>query len=107
MSCGSYTFLPELYDIFGREATIKFLDVFAGCKLRVPRLEKLEVLARDTSIYMRIENVSDRQKPAVIKSLAEEYESSEDRIRSYYASTKVKLEQEYGFKVRRVKRAKG
>lgn len=107
VSCGSYTFLPELYDIFGREATIKFLDVFAGTRIKVPKLEKLEALARDTAIYVRIENVSNRQKPAVVKSLAEEYELNEDRIRSIYASTKVKIEQEYGFKIRRVKSVRG
>ena len=43
VSSGDYTFLPELYDIFGRDTTIKFLDVFAGCKIEVPKVEKLEL----------------------------------------------------------------
>ena len=98
VSSGKYTFLPELYDIFGREATIKFLELFSGCKLAVPKLEKLEKLSRNSVVYVRVEQASKRNKPAVIKDLAEEYEVTEDRIRSIYMKTKKKLEKDLGFK---------
>lgn len=99
VSSGDFTFLPELYDIFGREVTIRFLEIFAGCRIRVPKLDKLEALARSTAIYVRLEQVSVRQRQMVIKTLAEEYELTEDRVRTLYAKTKAKLEQELGFKV--------
>ena len=97
VSSAKYTFLPELYDVFGREATIKFLDVFAGCSLRVPKINKLERLAMESSIYVRVERVTPRRRQVVIKALAEEYEVTDDRIRNIYHKTKKKLEKEFGF----------
>ncbi len=98
VSSGRYTFLPELYDIFGREATINFLEIFSGCTLKVPSVQKLEKLARDVTVYTRIERAPGNQKSAIVKALATDYELTEDRIRSLYAKTKVKLEDELGFK---------
>ncbi len=99
VSSGSYTFLPELYDIFGRDETIKFLEIFQGCSLSVPKAEKLEKLARDVSIYTRVERApTSASRTVIIRRLAEEYELLEDRIRTIYAKTKVKLEDELGFK---------
>ena len=99
VSSGSYTFLPELYDIFGRDATIKFLEVFQGCRLSVPKAEKLEKLAREVGIYTRVERApTSKSRAVVIQRLAEEYELTEDRVRSIYARIKVKIEDELGFK---------
>lgn len=103
VSSGKYTFLPELYDIFGREATIQFLEVFAGCRIRVPKLDKLEALARATAIYVRIRQARPRQRPAIIQILAEEYDLTEDRVRSIYHNISESLEQELGFKLIRGK----
>lgn len=99
VSSGKYTFLPELYDIFGREATIRFLEIFAGCRVKVPKLDKLETIARSTAIYVRVSQVSEKRKPSIIKALAEEYELTEDRIRSIYNRTKKHLEDDLGFKL--------
>ena len=99
LSTGNYTFLPELYDVFGRETTIKFLEVFAGCRLSVPRVEQLEKLARDVAIYIRIDKASSDQQPIIIHTLAEEYELDETRVRAIYAKTKVKLEVELGLQI--------
>lgn len=95
---GNYTFLPELYDIFGREATIDFLEIFAGCKLAVPKVEKLEKLAKEAVIYIRIEQSPRRRRFAVVKSLAEEYNTTEDRINKIYLKAKDKFD-ELGFSV--------
>ena len=96
---GKYSFLPELYDIFGRESTIKFLELFSGCRFYVPKVEKLEKLARKAEVYVRIEQVSAKQKPSVIRSIAEEYDLTEDFVRQIYVDAKVDLEDGYGFKV--------
>lgn len=97
VTSGQYTFLPEIYDIFGKEATIKFLEVFAGCRLQIPSVSKLEVLARDTSIYVRIESATAAQRASVIHALADQYDLVEDRIRDIYAETKSKIENDLGF----------
>ncbi len=99
VTCGRYTFLPELYDIFGRENTIKFLEIFAGCNLYVPGVDKLEKLAKNSEIYIRIEQVSEQQKPSVITTIAEEMDISEDRVRTVYVDTKISIEDLHGFKV--------
>lgn len=99
VSAGNYTFLPELYDIFGREETIKFLEIFQGCTLSVPKADKLEKLAREVSIYTRIERApTSKSRSTIVRRLAEEYELTEDRVRSIYAKTKVHLEDRLGFK---------
>ena len=107
VSSNKYTFLPEIYDIFGRETTIKFLELFAGCAIKVPRMEKLEKLARDTAIYVRIEQASPSQQAQLIHTLADEYDLTEDRVRRVYAATKVFLEDELGYRVIRRDKRRG
>lgn len=97
VASGKYTFLPELYDIFGRESAIRFLEVFAGCRIRVPTIKRLEELARATEIYVRVEKATPNQRVGIVKVLAEEYEVTEDRIRTIFAKTKVLLEDKLGF----------
>jgi len=71
----------------------------------VPSTAKLEKLARDTMVYFRIERVEECQRPKVVQALALDYDISEDRVCRIYAKTKVKLEDELGFKaVRRNRR---
>jgi len=99
VSSGKYTFLPELHDIFGKEATIKFLDVFAGCTVKVPKVETIEKLARDAEIYIRIEQAPYSQQASIISELSLANDITHDRVRTIYARIKVKLEEFYGFKV--------
>lgn len=99
ISESKYSYLPELHDIFGRDATIKFMEIFSGCTVRVPSIKKLSQTARAVVIYVRIEQAKSNAQLAIVKALAEEYEITEDRVRSIYAKTKVKLEDELGFKV--------
>ncbi len=97
VSSGKYTFLPELYDIFGKEATIKFLQIFAGCTFKVPSVKKLRLLARDTTIYVRLERANKAQHELIVKNLADDYNLGEDRVRVIYAKMKVHLEETLGF----------
>lgn len=45
------THLPELYTIFGKEAFIKFLDIFAGTRISVPTRDEIEESSRNHAIY--------------------------------------------------------
>lgn len=105
ISSGRYTFLPELYDIFGREATIRFLEIFAGCRIKVPSVERLENLARSTAIYVRLRQAGNEKRQAMITQiLAEEYDLTEDRIRTIYQKTKKNLEETLGVRFIKGKR---
>ena len=75
------------------------LEIFAGCNLYVPGVDKLEKLAKNSEIYIRIEQVSEQQKPSVITTIAEEMDISEDRVRTVYVDTKISIEDLHGFKV--------
>lgn len=98
VSSGRYTFLPELYEVFGRESTLKFLELFEGCSVRVPKLKRLERLAQQATVYVRIERATRGARPQIIHALSREYGISEDRIRTIHKRTKRKLEHELGFK---------
>lgn len=99
VSSGNYNFLPEVYDIFGREDTIKFIEIFAGCTIKVPKVDKLESLARKAEIYIRLSQTSPSQFSSVARVLAEEYNLTEDRVRTTYKETKKYFEKELGFSV--------
>lgn len=47
-----FTCLPEIYECFGREATIRFLDIFGGMTVQVPSHEALAKSIRDVEIYL-------------------------------------------------------
>jgi len=99
VASGKYTFLPEIYDIFGRDGTVRFLEIFAGCRIKVPKLERLEKLAQHAAIYIRLEKARKNQKASVVHALALEYDLTESQIRKIHATTKKTLEVELGFKV--------
>ncbi len=94
------SFLPELYDIFGRDNTAKFIEMFAGCSINVPSLEKLKQLYKDVLIYYKIKSVdSSDRKAIVVKTLSGEYDLTEDQIRKIYIKMKVKFEDDLGYKL--------
>ena len=59
MRVSRFSLLPELYEIFGKETLVKFLDIFAGTIVQVPSREILERAIRDTSIFMRLSEAKD------------------------------------------------
>lgn len=50
-----YSFLPELYEVFGKEHLIRFLQLFAGSTVKVPSESILTRNVRDVSIYIRLD----------------------------------------------------
>ena len=45
------TLIPELYEVFGAERLMRFLDLFAGTRFEVPSREVLLRALRDAEIY--------------------------------------------------------
>jgi len=66
-----YGFLPELYEIFGRENLIRFLDTFSGTTFQVPSRESLDRAIRDVIIWVEM---SKDCRQEVAEALAFRYE---------------------------------
>jgi hypothetical protein len=45
---------PEMYEIFGREAVLKFLDIFSGQVIHVPSAAQIEEKVRDVTIWVEM-----------------------------------------------------
>src|SRR5262245_28828688 len=56
------TLIPELYEVFGAECLMRFLDVFAGTRFEVPSREVIMRALRDAEIYHGL--VTRRESPA-------------------------------------------
>lgn len=67
--------LPELFEVFGREKLIMFLDIFAGQTFRVPDHDTLAHRIRDVLIWIAME-----EDPSRVSDLAVEYSVSENRV---------------------------
>lgn len=69
------TLLPEILDIFGQEAFLKFIDVFAGTTVTVPDRTVLTNLVRDADIYARL------QEGESTEALADKYGITTEAVR--------------------------
>ena len=81
--------LPELYDIFGKDNLLKFLDIFAGTTVKVPPSKVLEDAIRDTFIYLTIGKAKKARKiksviADVVRDLAVRYSISNIEVWSIY-----------------------
>ena len=89
---GRETLLPEIYEIFGKEATIKFLDIFAGTTVKVPTKKVLENAIRDTFIYLALQK-SDKsngkiKRRDVVDDLADRYSIEREKVNDIYLDMK-------------------
>ena len=93
-----FSLLPELYDVFGQEKLLKFLDTFSGTTVKVPPADVLERAVRDISIYLRLKKVTQEKKAGVIRSISSEMLLSETQIRQIYHDVSEIVEKRLGFK---------
>jgi len=91
---GRYELLPELYEVFGREHLIRFLEVFGGTTLKVPSEQDLAQAARDVSIYCRLSEAPRGSVGEVVGSLAKEYSIEEGVVEQIHAQM-AKLMENY------------
>lgn len=80
LRCARNTVLPDLLEVFGKEALIKFLDIFAGTTFRVPSREVLEHSVRDVDIYIQVK----RHGSDAFRGLCQRYDLTEDQVKSAY-----------------------
>jgi hypothetical protein len=99
MYSGQYDFLPELYEVLGKEKMVQLLDIFAGVTVKFPSEKVLERLAAEVSIYLRIKQASEKMRPEVIKDLATHHMLAEDVVRDIYTKTASVIEDQLGMGV--------
>lgn len=71
-------FFPEMLEIFGKESTVSFLDIFAGQTITVPPRDVVELKIRNISMWMTYTEHGDD----VIPALAKKHDITEDSVRS-------------------------
>ncbi len=67
VTTASTEFFPEMYEIFGRNAVVKFLDIFAGQTIRVPSREVVEEHIRDATVWVEVQR-GERTLPQIAES---------------------------------------
>jgi len=96
---GQYDFLPELYEVLGKDLTLRVLDIFAGNKIKFPPVRELHRLAAEVHIYIRVKNATSKNRAQVIHDLSREYHLSTENVRLVYEKTKKLIEGELGMQV--------
>lgn len=75
LSDDNSSILPELFDVFGEDLTLKFLDIFSGQTIVCPSKTKLSRMIRDIDMYIRV--VYNKES---ISTVADSYEVSKDTV---------------------------
>ena len=78
--------LPDICDVFGKELTLKFIDLFGGSTITVPSRERIEKLTREVAIYSA---VNGGQTAAKVASL---YEISLDSVTAIHSRIQAQLD---------------
>lgn len=86
-----YSLLPELFDIFGKESFLKFLDIFAGHTFQVMDRKSLLRVIEDASIYTAM-----RRNPhaATVNYLAKRFECTNTSILHRFKKCKKVVEEQ-------------
>jgi hypothetical protein len=76
--------LPELFEVFGKENLLQFLDIFAGTTIKVPPQEALEHCMRDVVIYLRLHTIPPSHRPKIVRAIAKKYQTTSGDVRSTF-----------------------
>jgi hypothetical protein len=87
------TVFPELLEIFGIEAVLKFLDIFGGLVVKVPDRSFLEDAVRDVDVYHTLSKTTDPE--ASEDFLAIKYDTDPGFIRDCFRRVQ-ETRQKYG-----------
>jgi hypothetical protein len=81
----------ELYDIFGKEHFIKFLDLFSGTTVEVPSRSTLEQGMQDVLIYLTLSRTEPAVRPKMTRHLAQRTGLTAGEVRSRFVATEKAL----------------
>jgi len=74
------TLISELYEVFGTEHLMLFLDLFAGTRFEVPSRDLILTALRDAEIYTAVAARKD-----TVRGLATKYGVAEHQVADAYA----------------------
>src|SRR5215471_6879109 len=74
------TLIPELYEVFGTEHLMRFLDLFAGTRVEVPSRDLILTALRDADIYANLAANKDS-----VRGLATKYGVAQHQVADAYA----------------------
>lgn len=74
------TLIPELYEVFGSEQLMLFLDLFAGTRVEVPSRDLILTALRDADIYATLAAHKDS-----VRGLATKYGVADHQVADAYA----------------------
>lgn len=87
------TVFPELLDIFGPDAVIKFMDIFGGLTIKVPDRSFLIQAIRDVDVYTMMSKALDDS--ATIAYLSKKYDIPGEYVREIHNRVKL-VREKYG-----------
>lgn len=87
------THLPEIFEIFGGDSVLKFLEIFAGTTIEIPSREVLERAIRDITVYIQMQRASLTEHPRVVMGLASQYDLTTTRVREIARDMEEKFKQ--------------
>ena len=93
------TLIPELYEVFGNQHLMLFLDLFAGTRIEVPSRDLILTALRDADIYSTLTGHKD-----TVRGLATKYGVEEHRVADAYARVAALVEATTGNGHGRVRR---
>jgi hypothetical protein len=84
----------DLFDIFGKDSFLKFLDVFQGMTVEVPTRAKLEDCMRQVAIYLTLKRTKASARPGAIRTLAQKFGIPAGEVRTLFVELDEMFETE-------------
>jgi hypothetical protein len=86
------SYLPEMADLIGAEATVKVISVFGGMEMNIPSRAQFLKTCRNICIYIAMNN------DVSAKRLGEQYKMTPQRVYQIYRETKLQIDAYYSLK---------
>jgi hypothetical protein len=91
LECAEDSHIPELYDIFGKNHFLKFMDIFAGTTIKCPSPAELSNAIRNVGIYLKIREAPTAQKADLARDFSKKYKVPLGQITRVYAEMEDRM----------------
>lgn len=81
-----YEVLPEVLEIFGEDDFIRFLEIFGGRVVTVPRVEEVNRVLRDIAVWVSLSHPDEAERKRRELWLVQEFGLTRTRLRKIYAA---------------------
>lgn len=76
----------EMFDIFGKDVFVKFLDIFSGTLIKVPTKDKLEDCMRQVVVFLELKRTPASKRPTATRELAKKYGMTAGEVRTIFVN---------------------